>query len=642
MVSKSNNYITDSLIILILFSLIVGGYSQKASSDDFGLDLPYVKRIVILGNISIEDRVLKKKMRSKEAKYYNIFNKPRFRRDFIKRDLESIKTYYHRNGYFDVSVTLVSIDRDDKANNVTIRILINEGPQTVVRNLKFSDQPIIDNKQILKGLRLTEGMPYNPNLVETDRYTLFSQFFKRGYLGAMVACNTDIDSTSVDISWDMSPGQPVRIREVIVTGNEKVKEDLIRRELKIGSGEYFQLSKIVESKQNLYDTGCFSSVEIEPTGLNADSGIVDLQLTVRDRKMGYLESGLGVGNVHANRVFAEWGQRNLIGRGYVLNIKTAFAFRLFEDDTYDLSSMNFENRYQRHEGELRFPHIFSTWNTFAIGSFYERDATVEPAIVEATSFSGTVSRRISRQTSLLLGYIYERVRRQEVVDERERSRRRSIDFTFRRDTRDYYFNPSRGRYIGLESRYAGGVLGGEDHYYSIVPSFQDYRKLSDQTVFAYRLRAGYAKAFGESSETGVPIESRYFLGGGNSVRGYRENTLGPLNSTTGEPRGGNIMILANLELRVPLPFISKYNFGGALFLDGGNVWDEPADIKLEDFIFIRDREDVSVNDFRYGAGFGLRYYTPVGPIRLDAGFPLIRSADIDYDYWIHISLGQIF
>ena len=115
-----------------------------------------------------------------------------------------------------------------------------------------------------------------------------------------------------------------------------------------------------------------------------------------------------------------------------------------------------------------------------------------------------------------------------------------------------------------------------------------------------------------------------------------------MNSTTGEPRGGNIMILANLELRIPLPFISKYNFGGALFLDGGNVWDEPSDIKLEDFVFVRDKDDISVNDFRYGAGFGLRYYTPVGPIRIDAGFPLIRSDDIDYDYWIHISLGQIF
>ena len=102
------------------------------------------------------------------------------------------------------------------------------------------------------------------------------------------------------------------------------------------------------------------------------------------------------------------------------------------------------------------------------------------------------------------------------------------------------------------------------------------------------------------------------------------------------------MLLATLELRFPLPFIGKHNFGGALFLDGGNVWESIAQIKPDNFFFSKDRDDITRRDFRYSAGFGLRYYTPVGPIRLDAGFPMKRSFDIDYDYWIHISLGQIF
>lgn len=641
MVARTINQNSGRIVIILFLVMLIAGYSSDLLSDDFGLDLPYVKRIVILGNVTFDDGILKKRMRTREARYYNIFNKPRFRRDFIRRDLESLKTFYRLNGFFEVTVNLESIDRDKKGNHVTLRILVNEGPQSIVRSLHFSDQDAVAPETLIKGLRLTKGMPYNPNLVETDRYTLFSHFFRKGYLGAMVACNTRVDSTDIDISWEIAPGSPVRVEKIDISGNQKVRDELIRRELKIGSGQYFQLRKIIESKQNLYDTGCFSSVEIEPKALDVDSGKVDLQLQVRERKMGYLESGLGVGNVHANRVFAEWGQRNLLGRGYALDIKTAFAFRIFEDNKYALSDVKFENKYQRHEGELRFPHILSTWNTFSVGSFYERDATVEPVIVEAISFNGTVSRRISRQTSLLLGYVYEKIRRQDAIDEKERSLRRSLDFTYHRDTRDFYFNPRRGRYIALEARYAGGILGGDDHYYSIVPSFQDYRRLSEETVLAYRVRAGYAKAFGDSRDTGLPIESRFFLGGGNSVRGYRENTLGPLNST-GTARGGNIMLLANIEMRFPLPVISKYNFGGAFFLDGGNVWDSVSDIKFEEFVFMKERSDISTADFRYSAGFGLRYYTPVGPIRIDAGFPITRPVDIDYDYWIHISLGQIF
>ncbi len=627
------------VVALLVLAATCGSSASRA--DDFGIDLPAVKRIEILGNRSFDDGTLKKRMRTNEMRFYHILRKPRYRRDFLRRDIEAICSFYHRNGFFDAKVTVGAVERDDKSNTVRIRIMVNEGPRTSIRSVTFTGQSLLEEKELRKKLKLLERKPYNPNLLEVDRYTLFSKYFEDGYLGCRIAYEVKVDSIEVDITWSVDPGKPVSVRNVKLEGNRKVKKHLITREIGFGTGEYFNLKQVLESKQNLYDTGYFTSVEMEPVGLDMESREVDLLLQVRERKMGYIEAGFGVGNIHGNRIFTEWGQRNLLGRGYALNLESAYAFRLFPDNEYSLSRMDFRSKYVRHEGQLLFPHVFSTWNNFSLGAFYERDATVEPVIVKALNFSATVSRRFSRKTSVLVSYSLERIKRFGVVDERDESRKRSIDLTLTRDTRDFYFNPMRGRYVTAEFRYSGDFLGGEDHFYSLVASFQSYRKMPANIVFAYRVRTGYAEAFGDSRETGLPIESRFFTGGSNSVRGYRENSLGPRRDN-GEAMGGRVLILTNLELRFPVPHFSRYNFGGSVFLDGGNVWRSVEEIKGSHFVPFSGRDETTVKDYHYGAGFGLRYYTPVGPIRIDIGFPLKKTVDIDYGSWIHISLGQVF
>lgn len=627
------------MLLFAVFAVVLPPSHGAAS--EIEAELPTVKKIEILGNRNFDDGLLKKRMRTKKPRFYHIIRKPRFRKDFLRRDVEAIKSFYRVNGFFEAAVWVEFVERNEQNNSVHIRIMVSEGPQTVVRSLRFSGQEIIPGRLLPRGLKLSEGAPYNPNLLDVDKYTLFSKFFEMGYLGAKIAHDVRIDSILVDISWDIDLGEPFRIDSIGLSGNRTVTDGLIERELTIESGEYFKLKDVLESKQNLYDTGYFNSVEIEPVDLHIEEGGVDLSLQVRERKMGYIETGLGVGNVHGNRLFLEWGQRNLLGRGYALKLKTEYAFSLFPENEYDLSEMEFGERFMRHEGELRFPHIFSTWNTFAIGAFYEQDATVYPLVVKTTSATASLFRRITRQTSILFMYALEQVRREEIVDERERSKRRSLDLAYTRDTRDFYFNPRRGMYINAKSGFSGGFLGGEDHFYSFVASYQAYRSLAGGAVFAYRVRGGYTEAFGDSEDHGVPFESRFFSGGGNSVRGYRENSLGPQGKEE-EPLGGRVLLLTNVELRFPLPYLARYNFGGALFIDGGNVWSSLEEIEPGQFDLFSDKEETTFRDYRYSAGVGVRYNTPIGPIRLDMGFPLKITEDIDRDYLIHISLGQIF
>jgi outer membrane protein insertion porin family len=617
------------------------GGRSAASAADFGVKLPTVKRIDILGNMSFDDATLMKRMRTKEARFYRIFRQPKYRRDFLRRDVAALESFYRMSGFFEAQVTIDAVVPDEKSHSVKIRILVIEGPRSVVRALRFAGQDLLSETELRKGLKLIPGAPYNQNLLEADRYVLLGRFFGDGYLGAKVTQEVHVDSTDVDIDWTIRVGDVIRIREMRVSGTRTVRERLVKRELILARGDIFREKNVVESTQNLYDTGYFSSVEIVPDSIDLAKRETDLIIKVRERKKGYIETGVGVGNVYGNRVFGDLGQRNLFGRGMYFSSKSSYAFQLFPNNEFSTKHIDFRSKYMRHEGELGFPHVLGTWNTFSLGAFYERDATVEPIIIKDLGLTAKIARRFSRQTSLLLGYSIERVQRLEVEEEKSRSRKRAFFTTFARDTRDLYFNPQGGTYVTGEGRLTGGFLGGSDNYYSLVGSVQRYALLGRGSVFAWRVRAGYTDAFGASRETGVPIESRFFAGGGNSVRGYPENSLGPLGSNL-EPLGGRVTLLTNAELRFPIPYLGRYNFGAAVFLDGGTAWNSLREIRLSEFRFTADREYVTREDYMYGAGIGFRYYTPVGPLRFDIGFPLKKTEDMDFDYRIHISLGQIF
>jgi outer membrane protein assembly factor BamA len=151
------------------------------------------------------------------------------------------------------------------------------------------------------------------------------------------------------------------------------------------------------------------------------------------------------------------------------------------------------------------------------------------------------------------------------------------------------------------------------------------------------VRAGYANSYGRSPE--VPVENRYFLGGANSVRGYEESGLGPHDGEN--PTGGEFLLLANVEIRYPLPFFARWNFSGSFFLDSGNVWEDASDVSSDDFNLTSGIYETTEDDYRYGVGFGIRYNTPIGPIRLDWGFPL-KPDRINEKGMVYLSLGQIF
>lgn len=610
---------------------------------------PFVNRIHITGNSEISTKELKKQMRTKEPSFFAVFNKPRFSRVFLRRDLAHLEGYYHAIGFFDARVLLDRVEYSDDGRYVDVYIEINEGRPTVVKSVSFSEGALIADKELRKGLLLEEDDPYNASLLATDVHTVKGKYFNRGYLGVAVYDSVRITGYDVQIHYRIDPGTQIRIASIKITGNETVKSHVVDKELTIKTGEICRLDKILETKRNLYETGLFTVVEVTPVNLDPLERTVDLSVRLRERKPAYVEFGFGVGNIVGSRVLGEWGTRNLYGTGRTLRFRVEYAYDLFGGEQIDFGNLQLRNIYYRYDVFFQQRRFFGTKLNTGIDMFLERDATVKDIVIRTLGGAIGASRRFGRNTEVLSGFTIEEIERQVTVrdsvgnalrDSVEESSSHIIGVSASHDMRDFVLNPQTGRYQIIRAQIGGGILGGKNDFYTATVSFQRYSQLEPGLVFAWRLRVGYGDSYGRS--TNVPLENRYYLGGGNSVRGYNENVLGPRDPNTGLAVGGEFLLLANVELRFQLPYISRWHFSGALFLDSGNVWRNIDEVQGSDFRLTAPPEDVTTADYRYSVGIGLRYNTPIGPVRLDYGWPIKQDNVLDDSGRIHLTLGQIF
>lgn len=628
--------------------LIMAAASSASAQDEQSEGLvasPFINKIILTGNQSIPEKSLKRQMKTRAPAWYNIFNKPRLDRTILNRDIAQLEGYYHSAGFFEASVELVRLDYSEDGRFVDIVIRIREGNPTVVGSVNFSSNALIDEDELRKDLLLKPGKPYNSSYLATDIFTLQSKYFDRGYLGVDIEESVDISGYRATIHFDISPGTQIRIRDIEISGNVLSKTAVVVKEIAFESGDVCRLSKLVETQRNLYETGLFTVVDINPENLDPMERTVDIAIRVRERKARYIEGGFGVGNILGSRIFARWGTRNLFGTGRGLRLSTEYGYDLFEGDVISVNNLQFRNNFWRYDAEYFQRYIFGLKALLELDFFIQKDATVENLVIRSVGGQVLTRRRLSRFTDMLLGFTDEFIRREEYVGFVEEEREsRYLTNSFSNDRRDYLLNPRSGVYRFLRLKFAGGVLGGDNDFYTVSASSQWYFPYAKNDVFAIRVRVGYGDHFGQSGQ--VPIEDRYFAGGSNSVRGYENNSLGPkaVDPASGQllSTGGNALVLTNMELRFGLPVLSRINISAAAFFDGGNVWESFKDVTWGSFKPFKSSSDVTINDYFYGIGLGVRYNTPVGPVRLDYGVPLKTLEGESDGGLFYLALGQTF
>lgn len=625
--------------------LLVTGWARAPHAAEKARQ-PFVNKITFVGNHFFSDKKLRGQMHTKESTFFSVFRKPRFNMDVLQRDIAVLEATYHANGFLDAKVRLGELVELEGGTFVDIVIDVTENEPTRVESVTFRHPGIVKESDLRNGLLLEPGDPYNPSLVGADVSTIKLDYFDHGYLAVVVRDSVHIDGRKVKIHYAIDPGPVIAIRSINIVGNRLTKQSIVEKEITLRVGRVFSLKDAGETQRNLFETGLFSEADVIPDSLNIRARTVSILIRLRERKSAYFEVGFGVGNIVGSRVTAGWGDRNLFGTGRTLRFGVEYAFAIFPRGE-EFNQLDPRIRYYRYNLTFAQRRVLGLKVLAAVTAFSEKDATVENLVVWTNGLAIGGARRLSRNTELVAGFTLERIKNLNITGE-TRENTHSIGTSVQFDTRDFILDPTRGTYRDVGLVVAGGILGGDNDFYTLSSTVQRYWPVWLSRVVAVRLRLGYAGSYGQSPV--VPVQNRFFTGGGNSVRGYEENSIGPReivnNVETGLPEetvvGGDVFMLTNAELRFGLPLLSRWHFSGAIFADGGNVWQDLGVVRFGDFNPFKDRGDVDQTDYRCSVGLGIRYNTPLGPIRLDFGYPLVVEEGMDGSGRFDFNLGQIF
>lgn len=574
---------------------------------------PIIREVNIFGLESIRQFRVKSRLHSKKASWYSdlrIVAPPRLRRDSDRLDSLSLLSWMLSQGYLDARVKLSYAFIDSAKKDARVDVHLTEGTRTFLRDVQFEapDDPEI-SALVDFVKRMKTGLPFNPFILRQVQFDIKEAYANAGYPYAMVNADTVLsdDRAYLDLRLTCVPGASVHFGWLQIPPQRWTKEAAVLREITFRAGDPYSREAILKSEQRLYESGLFDYVSLEPLPSNQKSDTLPaFKVRGVERKPLFINVRTGLReDIEHSLVWSseiEGGDRNFLGTGRQLWASALADFIVdipWEELKYRVSATYLEP----WPLGLKLP--------------VQIEGALEPAIRDPLRdyrirrWEGLVSilRRQSRRQQQWFTFKYENVDiigvRPEFQADSGLSVTRSILLGMRRDTRDSPLAPTRGSVIASKVEYAGGFLGGDQNFIRIEGSWSHYTRFRETwNIIAQRLMFGYLE--GTGSDKRVPSQELYFLGGANSVRGFQENSLGPTN-VDGQPVGGQLYIVANLELRRPL----LGRFWMSAFVDVGNLWSRADDFALD--------------DWNVGAGAGLHFLSPLGPLRLDYGQRLVRD-----------------
>jgi len=561
-----------------------------------------VRRILFEGNDRFSARRLRKAMATKQSWWF--VTPGYYRPEVLEEDEERVKALYRSDGFSDVEVSAES-EFDEGKRWMTIRVKIQEGKRYLVGEVSFRGVREIAVDQVQKGLKLKGGEPFSQERLYEDVGTVQAAYFAKGYMAATVDPSTALNPSTqrVDVTYTVSEGSIAYVGRIIVKGNVKTRDVVIRRELRLSPGERYDGEKLRRSKERLYNLGFFEEVTLETVPSDRPDRR-DLEVTVKESKTGEFSFGGGFSSVDSFIGFAEITQRNFdlfnwptfVGGGQELKFRVMMGTRrrnfelsftepwvfnrpyLFGFDLFNLTRTRGEGysfELQRQGGDLRLGRT--------LGDYDRVDLMYRLEEVSVSDVSDAAS--------------------QELKNELGDNLVSSVRLGHTRDTRDNLYNPKKGYVIENAVELAGAVFGGDKDFWKWTGGAQlFFEPFVESQVLEFHLQVGLANDLADTNA--VPIFERFFAGGADSIRGYKERRVGPKDALTRDPVGGEGVAVFNAEYTVPVVDFLK----AAAFFDTGNVYSRIGEFGQE--------------GLKSGAGAGVRIKTPFGPVKLDYGWPI--------------------
>lgn len=520
--------------------------------------------------------------------------------DALERDLGRINAYYHNHGYIDAKVGRPNVERKESDLYVTIPVF--EGELYGVGKLDIEEDFFNDKEVLLGDLAIKGEEAFSQEVLRKDIQKLNDMYADNGF--AFVDIRPDIvknpEKKVVNITLKVSTGPKVRFKRIEISGNNLTRDKVIRRELRIRELGTFSASGIRRSNDRLRRLGYFEDVKITPTR-DVDPEFMNVDVEVQERQTGTFSVGAGYSSVDKLMLMGEVSQRNFLGRGQTITLKAI------------LGATN--NRFM-----LSFYEPYFLDTNFSLGTDiynweYEYDDYTRDSTGGAIHFGYALTDNLRTNFGIRMDYTtmsdYDDNSSVIIQQSKDIKSTRALELGFVYDTRNAYYNPSKGWRNTLAFEYAG--LGGDSGFFKVEAGASYYYPIIWELVGHLKGGAGYvAEVNGQ-----LPIYERFYLGGMESVRGYKYGHISPEDPVTEERIGGEYM--AYMQTECIFPVLEDMGLNGVVFFDMGNVWAK--------------EDGYDIGDLRKSVGAGIRWMSPMGPLRVEWGYNVDKLPDDESSNW---------
>jgi len=590
----------------------------------------FVTAVNFVGNDHLTSKELRKVMKTKKKDIISFIDKSGlYKEDQFRQDLVNLRDYYNSKGYIDMSVKDVKYIRGEK-NQMQVTITIFEGIQYTVGKIDFTGNTVYTKDQLrvytppapgaqsFKVIRMTEGSVYSPHAytpegkepnkelptLENDTARIRDLYGVRGYIDLDVTPvrQANVDSGKIDILYQIVEHSQSYVEQIIIQGNNRTKDKVIRRELANKPGELYDSVKASQSQKRLENLQYFEKVDISPQDTTVPNR-KNMVVTVEEKRTGSITFGAGFSSVDSLLGFVEITQGN---------------FDLFNFPYFTGGGEKFRVRLQygleRQDAEIEFKEPWFLEQRVALGynlffhneqylSIYYNQMNYGASVSLSRAFGEFWAGSVTYTLQEFDLYDFAAGSSQQLLLDQGYRSDSSITLGMSYDTRDSVLLTRRGTHADFSAEFAGGPLLGQTNIYKFQVDAQHYILLPYDLILTLAGATGVADYYGGSSE--VPLFDRFFLGGSRSVRGFGNQDVGPVD-TNGSPIGGDTMAYTNIELTFPvMDRVRAAVFNDAGFVDARSFYYNDAWEELDDAV-----------------GVGLRLNLPIGPLRLDYGYPI--------------------
>ncbi|KFO67607.1 hypothetical protein ER57_09610 [Smithella sp. SCADC] len=550
-------------------------------------DRLYVKSITFEGNEAYSSKELKNMMSTSEAGLFRfITDSGLLKRDQLKQDIGKLTTYYFNNGFINAQIGEPEITIDKKG--IYIKIKVKEGKRFKIDKVEISGDLLEKPKEeLLRSLKVKKGDNYNREAIMKDIDFLTQSCNDEGYANADInpKINTRENEQLADVDYQIIKGDLVFINHINISGNNITRDKVIRRQLDIVEGDLYSSSKLRTSYSNLNRLRYFEEVDFQ-TEKGPDKKKMDVNIRVKEKGTGMVMVGAGYSAADQAVVMAQITQQNFLGYGQILSLKASLGSTTNNIDLSFTEPWLFDIPLWCKADIWKYKKEYDSYTLDTRGAGLTLGYPLFGKIVGYLGYKLTAD----DIDDVLPTAPYQ------IIVQEGQTITSAVTLSLIRDTTNDYIFPSKGTKTSVSVTQAGGILQGDTSYTQYGASEFMYFPFPLDIVLGLKGRIGYIQGH-DGIE--IPIFDRYVLGGINSLRGFRY--IGPTYAGTSDVIGGNTMLVFNAE--IVFPFIKDAGMKGVIFYDAGNSWND----------------DYDIGDLRQSVGLGLRWYSPIGPLRLEYG-----------------------